>query len=68
MQNGLNNPKLHIQKCNTNGLKISQTMLETNIKQNTLKGMGINIHIEMVTTPKLCRDCKHTIIQYSQCY
>ena len=44
-----------------------------NMGQNNLKGITIMDiwtygHIELVTTPTLCRDCKHTITHLSQCY
>ena len=49
--------------CNTIGPKIFQAILG-----KKLKAIDINIYIQMVTIPTLCRDCKHTITQYSQCY
>ena len=64
MQNSLNKTTIHLIKMAADQKK------EKKGHQNkaNMKGHIIKILKELVTTPTLCRDCKHTMNQNRQCY
>ena len=70
MQDGFEKPKLHIIKYKNHQNEQPEGLQNRITYPEQTKGHSIIIdeNIEMVTTPTLCRDCKHTINQSSQCY
>ena len=70
MQNGFGKSKLHTIKQDTDQNENPKRLQNNIIQMDQIKGHSLTIqkYIEMVTTPTLCRDCKHIINHYSQCH
>ena len=70
MQNGFGKTKLHKTKQETDQNKQPKRSQNSIDQMDQIKGHSITIqkHMEMVTIPTLCRDCKYSINHISQCY